>query len=100
MSTPTPGPWKPYEISPYSYAIHGDIGALTESPIANVIFGLRAETSREQAENAQANARLMAASPELLEALINLVADWERVHGPIPQDHEAKAAMAKAKGAS
>lgn len=33
----------------------------------------------------------------LVEALANLVADWERVHGPMPEDHEAKAALAAAK---
>lgn len=36
---------------------------------------------------------------ELLKALEGLVADWERVTGRrIPDDHEAKAAIAKAKG--
>lgn len=38
------------------------------------------------------------AAPELLDALEGLVADWERVHGPIPKDHEARAAIAKARG--
>jgi len=33
---------------------------------------------------------------DLLEALQGLVCDWERVHGPIPNDHEAKAAIAQA----
>jgi len=45
-----------------------------------------------------ANARLIASAPDLLVALENLVADWERVHGPVPEDHEARAAIAKAKG--
>lgn len=41
--------------------------------------------------------RLIAAAPDLLGALQNLVADWERVQGrPIPEDHEAKAAIKKA----
>lgn len=35
---------------------------------------------------------------DLVVALANLVADWERVHGPIPEDHEAKAALWAAKG--
>lgn len=47
----------------------------------------------------EANARLISAAPELLEALEWLVDDWERVTGrTLPDDHEAKAAIAKAKG--
>lgn len=39
------------------------------------------------------------AAPDLLNALDGLVADWERVTGRrIPDDHEAKVAIAKAKG--
>ena len=45
------------------------------------------------------NARLIAAAPELLRALKGLVDDWERVtNRALPDDHEAKAAIAKAKG--
>jgi hypothetical protein len=45
------------------------------------------------------NARLIAAAPELLRALEGLVDDWERVtNRALPDDHEAKAAIAKAKG--
>jgi hypothetical protein len=46
----------------------------------------------------EGNARLIASAPELLIALENLLGDWERVHGPVPEDHEARAAIAKAKG--
>jgi hypothetical protein len=35
---------------------------------------------------------------ELLTALEGLLADWERVHGAVPEDHEARAAIAKARG--
>ena len=42
------------------------------------------------------DARLIAAAPEMLEALRNLVMDWERVIGPIPENHEAQVAIAKA----
>jgi len=46
-----------------------------------------------------ANARLIASAPELLRALEWIVDDWERVTGrTLPDDHEAKAAIAKAKG--
>lgn len=47
-----------------------------------------------------ANAALLAhcfnCFEELYDSLFNLVDDWERVHGPIPADHEAKAILAKA----
>ena len=39
--------------------------------------------------------KLLAAAPDLLEALRGLVMDWERVHGELPLDHEARAALAK-----
>ena len=46
----------------------------------------------------EADARVIASAPDLLAALENLLGDWERVHGPVPEDHEARAAIAKAKG--
>ena len=45
------------------------------------------------------NRSLIVAAPELLTALEGLVSDWERVtERTLPDDHEAKAAIAKAKG--
>lgn len=45
------------------------------------------------------NHKLIAAAPELLEALKSLVDDFERIIGrPIETEHEAKAAIAKATG--
>jgi hypothetical protein len=45
--------------------------------------------------------RLASAAPDMKVALENLIADIERILGrPIPDDHEAKAALAKATGAS
>ena len=47
----------------------------------------------------EANARLIAAAPELLAALEWIVDDWERAtERTLPDDHETKAAIAKAKG--
>lgn len=50
--------------------------------------------------NGPDNARLIAAAPELVEALQNMVALWERVHGTAilgrPTVNAAKKALAKA----
>ena len=44
------------------------------------------------------DARLIAAAPEMYEALNNLVADWERCIGTIPHNHEAREILAKVEG--
>ena len=46
----------------------------------------------------EADMSIISAAPAMYEALQNLVNDWERVHGPIPKDHEAWAALAQAEG--
>lgn len=48
--------------------------------------------------SSKADALLISQAPELLSALEGLVSDWERVVGPIPLDHEARAAIQRAKG--
>ena len=84
----TPGPWTSAWVGtrPHGVAVVW-LGENTDKRIE--IIG----TSKDEA-----NARLIAAAPEMLEALRNLVMDWERVIGPIPEDHEAQVAIAKAEG--
>jgi hypothetical protein len=82
----TPGPWES-SCAPFDMAVTVMVKGKQMD-----ILGARGELNDE----AEANIKLAAAAPELLEALLNLVADWERVHGAIPSDHEAKAAIAKA----
>jgi hypothetical protein len=82
----TPGLWES-SCAPFDMAV-----TVTAKGKQMDILGARGELNDE----AEANIKLAAAAPELLEALLNLVADWERVHGAIPSDHEAKAAIAKA----
>lgn len=83
----TPGPWERHDASVYAGSV---IVACCPKNHWTAIELPEAEKL--------ANARLIASAPELLAALENLVADWERVHGPVPEDHEARAAIAKAKG--
>ena len=84
----TPGPWTSAWVGtrPHGVAVVW-LGENTDKRIE--IIG----TSKDAA-----NARLIAAAPCMLEALRNLVMDWERVIGPIPEDHEAQVAIAKAEG--
>lgn len=39
--------------------------------------------------------RLATENRELRKALEFLVADWERVHGPLSEEHEAKVALSR-----
>jgi len=82
----TPGPWES-SCAPFDMAV-----TVTAKGKQMDILGARGTLNDE----AEANIKLAAAAPELLGALMNLVADWERAHGAIPSDHEAKAAIAKA----
>lgn len=86
----TPGPW----IINGPWHVQAPTGPDNIPVIVAQVLTLR-DGNRIQKE---ANARLISAAPELLEALQGLLSDWERVHGPIPDDHEAKAAIAKAGG--
>jgi hypothetical protein len=90
MSNHTPGPWI------YS-------GINNEGKISSTMF------SRENGElvgtitTAEANARLIAAAPDLLEALEFLLADWiaingDRITGSRVPAEKAIAAIRKAKG--
>lgn len=90
----TPGPWyvervtKPITGEPGNLFIHG-ANAMVQSPIADT--------------SAMANAALIAAAPDLLAALVDVLPDLEHyvsTHGPGPDRRldAARAAIAKAKG--
>lgn len=91
MTTPhTPGPWKVDEDAPVI------VSAQDGTDIA--IASGRAERGTVQ----EANARLIAAAPEMLAALVILVRDFDSAVDHAPEysaiaDH-ARAAIAKARG--
>lgn len=93
--THTPGPW---DVFPHYCKNDPDPGPYGETLlIGKGQFDTLAEVrpgSDEYGTEYQANARLIAAAPELLEALENLLAEcpeaWSR--------HGAQAAIAKARG--
>ena len=88
----TPGPWD-YDVYDGYDALAGN----DDSPDYTARIEWREGMSDEERLD---NLHLIAAATDLLSALEGLVADWERVHGPLPKDHEARAALAKAKGAA
>ena len=84
MSEHTPGPW---EFSEFSYFIAGPDGYAV------------AESSRTRRSECKANARLIAAAPDLLAAAENLMNNAEKLDWPSVNDIDLiLAAIAKAKG--
>ena len=103
MANHTPGPW----FSTWITNINKDEYFHISSPVAKGTGGICDLPTYQYGnlppslviKEREANARLIASAPELLEVLKNLIADWERVQGrAIPDDHEAKSAIAKAEG--
>lgn len=107
MSKHTPGPWMlPHFANPESKC---DCGYVLNEDYMGCIAEVKYSVDGDQADNppwpeAQANARLIAAAPDLLEALQELIAmDEAQVFVKDPWDAsfaKAKAAVAKARGAS
>ena len=91
----TPGPWVAQERSNSMIDIHHSLGAVKGA----ITLSLCRVQSRESwIEESKANARLIAAAPDLLEALLGLLnADAPAIYTPRLWD-SARAAVAKAKG--
>lgn len=97
MSSHTPGPWNAVKSQPRIYWIDAHEQPCAYGHIATVFEG-----GKDPDENA-ANARLIAAAPDLLAALEALVDDTEhRDHDCGDEEwcpvHKARAAIAKARG--
>lgn len=95
QSKHTPGPWEYREIAPY------DDGLGYVSADGNDI--IHAGVSDLPAGENRANAHLIAAAPELLEAVHNLMdilRDYDAIDNLDVRIREARAAIAKAEGAS
>lgn len=94
MSGHTPGPWR---VEPSGF---GQVGGFTISDEANG-FGLcQRPPWANRAEESAANGRLMAAAPDMLAALENVLTDCQTDNGDLPEatGHMVRAAIAKAKG--
>ena len=97
MSKHTPGPWVtlPEEVDKPYIRIRGTrLGGRYK--VANVITPVYEGVHEREATETRANARLIAAAPELLEALKKMLEVWE--HGGIATYPigEARAAIKKA----
>ena len=99
-TTHTSGPWREHS--------HRQIGP--DAGIVCEVWSAIGETDADRIAQADANARLIAAAPDLLEALQEMVAgdaeaieDAKRLGVPFPDEmlaayHKARAAIAKATG--
>jgi hypothetical protein len=105
MSKHTPGPWRVYPTTELVDArgTEGVTGYNIESESCEIVG---VEGIEFWKENAEANARLIAAAPELLEALTSLLSEAEafasaiRAYANSEAIAAARAAIAKAKGES
>lgn len=93
MSKYTPGPWRVFAGTGFDY-----LGIEGENDQTVVIYGLDGDDGGVRGstkEEAEANARLIAAAPELLEALEWTARALDKEH---PAAIKARVAIAKAKG--
>ena len=98
MNKHTPGPWKPYFDETYG-VLGPDKGRVA---ICMNLKGAHGLAGRRHGDEVAANARLIAAAPDLLEALNAMLThmgmdedDWNKV-----TFNQARAAIAKATGES
>lgn len=87
MSAHSPGPWE-YDGDSYIVSPKADVAVASLLAIPSPLFTVKGAWDQEQA---LANARLIAAAPELLEALRALLADGSKTD-------QAQAAIRKAVG--
>lgn len=98
----TPGPWAvhPEECDrPYIRVRGTQLG--TRHKVANVLTPVYEGVHAREAEETRANARLIAAAPELLAALQNMLSRFGGATAKeTPAEKQARAAIAKATGAA
>ena len=97
MSDYTKGPW---HCKPNANGVYGADGYAVTYPVHQAITVLGSDDQSHQwvNRNAEANARLIAAAPELLEALEDIIEQLDTCEGGYYVSAAARAAIAKAKG--
>lgn len=97
----TPGPWVVHDhpTDPFQYGHH--VTTADGLTVCGVTYQLMTSTPYGAEESTRvANARLIAAAPELLEALEGFVSCWDACNSPLEFVSRARAAIAKVTGAS
>ncbi len=105
MNKHTPGPWSLGEPERVGEGLHAPIHAQKHGELAMVVWQMEdARIERVRSIDCEANAHLIAAAPELLESLTNLVglarlgaAHLDKYHAALAS---AEAVIAKARGKS
>lgn len=96
VSRHTPGPWETLGTLVWAPKAHANVAAVSALREGNFVAYTRPEIGDPNSEEIHANARLIAAAPELLEACQRIAADG---YGTALGDLEfLKAAIAKAEG--
>ena len=98
MTTHTPGPWKRNGLTVYALIADSDRHYRTENKFSLLIQNYRHWCSQEELE---ANAQLIAAAPDMLEALEAFAEAWEKSHQLEKTDlalRKANDALRKARG--
>lgn len=94
----TPGPWSCIDEGRLDDCVHSAAAEFVEGDI--ICLSPILEGYEVSAENWEANALLIAAAPELLEALEGFVSCWDACSSPLEFVARARAAIAKATGAA
>lgn len=100
----TSGPWSvgdvDWQVEGFTYQdVHaGEYGNQSYRSVAHVQAAWDGEHAEEMTAEDFANARLIAAAPELLEALATFLAEADAGHVTFEADRAARAAIAKARG--
>lgn len=92
QSKHTPGPWMAGPINGY-----GELNGIQVKEQRGLVLAVAIGDVPEL--DSEANARLIAAAPELLRCLRNMIDLYEQLQGhPTAYSHESRAAIAKAEG--
>lgn len=99
MSEHTPGPWSAREKDPNEWCIDANERRLHAGPWTSMSVVYGCDDDENGPQIAKANASLIAAAPDLLEALERLVAGCDRLMvSQIDGLADARGAIAKARG--